>query len=160
IGPPGFMAMIYTNAIKGSLSAERQAEHAALTEGAPVLDAARQQRLDFLNGLVQQFHSRAGEAELLKSQANPKAQQSARLDAPEHRQRYGAMITDAEAEAIDQIGKTISDPMNARLINTPDGGKAAELSPLATQLLGRTGNSYWYVPDGSTTWYKSARALI
>jgi hypothetical protein len=98
IGPPGFMAMVYTNAIRGSLLAERQDRR--------------------------------------------------------------PMITDEEAEAIAQIGNAMSDPLSTRLIDTPDGGKAADLSPLATRLLERTGNTYWYIPDASTSWYQSARALI
>ena len=69
-------------------------------------------------------------------------------------------LTPENEQLLGSIGQKIANPFAVALVDTGEGGKGIAFTPAETALLERAGVNKWYVPDPSTPWYDSSRALI
>lgn len=162
VSPPGLMGLLYTNRIFGALQTRRSVELVELLEarGSRILEPTEAARLAEFEKFDQQYQSRAGEITRLNRNEQRSAEENARLNDLQARQKAGSLVDDASYDVIQQVSRKIADPYAHELTTTPEGGMALKLTDPEATLFRMSGADHWNVPHESTPWFKESRTGV
>lgn len=168
IGPPSFMAFAYTSQIRSQINEHAQKRLSGLLEQERdgKLSVETHAELQSLNDLKGAYEKRdlaikALEASRAATPDDPSL--SEKINALRARQKEGVFVTDAEAAALANIHKMISNPFGSETEPDSMGGVRLKFDNLERTLLYKYighGTENWHVPDATNSWDRVSRVVI